>query len=65
MKNELKQREAVWARVHWEVVGPIKIQTLQGRMVSISTILYKRQINDENICTDNISSCGKGFMSIL
>ena len=35
IKNELKQREAVWSRIHWEVVGPIKIQTLQARMVGI------------------------------
>jgi hypothetical protein len=61
MKNELKQREAVWSRVHWEVVGPIKIQTLQGRMVRILAFLYKGLINDENICPDNISSCGKGL----
>lgn len=32
LKKELKQREGVWARVHWETVGPLKLQTLQGRL---------------------------------
>eukprot|EP00250_Pteridium_aquilinum_P007146 c16930_g1_i1 orf=298-978(-) len=33
LKKEMKQREGVWARVHWETVGPLRIDTLQGRMV--------------------------------
>jgi hypothetical protein len=35
MKKELKHiREQAWARVHWELVGPLKtIRTLQGRLV--------------------------------
>lgn len=32
MKNELKHRESSWAKVKWEMVGPInKIRTLQDR----------------------------------
>jgi len=34
MKKELKHREQAWARVQWELVGPLKsIRTLQGRLV--------------------------------
>ncbi|KAG0554154.1 hypothetical protein KC19_12G067500 [Ceratodon purpureus] len=36
MKKELKHREQAWARVHWELVGPLKsIRTLQGRLIGI------------------------------
>lgn len=36
MKKELKHRELAWARVHWELVGPLKsIRTLQGRLIGI------------------------------
>ncbi|CAM6082832.1 unnamed protein product [Calypogeia fissa] len=36
MKNELKHRENSWAKVKWEMVGPInKIRTLQGRLIGV------------------------------
>lgn len=36
MKKELKHREQAWARVQWELVGPLKtIRTLQGRLIGI------------------------------
>lgn len=36
MKNELKHRENSWAKVKWEMVGPINsIRTLQGRLIGV------------------------------
>lgn len=36
LKNEIKHRETVWARVHWELIMPmVKIRTLRARLVSI------------------------------
>ncbi|CAF2089361.1 unnamed protein product [Brassica napus] len=36
LKNEIKQREAMWGSVYWEMVEPvIKIKTLQARLASI------------------------------
>ncbi|ESQ32259.1 hypothetical protein EUTSA_v10004565mg [Eutrema salsugineum] len=36
LKNEIKQREASWGSVYWEMVEPvIKIKTLQARLIGI------------------------------
>ncbi|RID59652.1 hypothetical protein BRARA_F02868 [Brassica rapa] len=36
LKNEIKQREAMWGSVYWEMVEPvIKIKTLQARLIGI------------------------------
>lgn len=36
LKNEIKQREARWGSVYWEMVEPaIKIKTLQARLIGI------------------------------
>ncbi|KAJ0253802.1 Mitochondrial inner membrane translocase complex [Hirschfeldia incana] len=36
LKNEIKQREARWGSVYWELVEPvIKIKTLQARLIGI------------------------------
>ncbi|CAH8355630.1 unnamed protein product [Eruca vesicaria subsp. sativa] len=36
LKNEIKQREARWSSVYWEMVEPvIKIKTLQARLIGI------------------------------
>jgi large subunit ribosomal protein L45 len=35
LKNEIKQREAMWDGVYWEMVEPVvKIRTLQARLAS-------------------------------
>ncbi|GAB2287357.1 hypothetical protein Dimus_021736 [Dionaea muscipula] len=36
LKNEIKQRESVWSRVHWELIEPaIKIRTLRARLIGV------------------------------
>ncbi|KAH9603007.1 hypothetical protein KSS87_018114 [Heliosperma pusillum] len=36
LKNEIKQREAVWKKVHWELVEPaVKIRTLRARLIGV------------------------------
>ncbi|XP_010546665.1 PREDICTED: 39S ribosomal protein L45, mitochondrial [Tarenaya hassleriana] len=36
LKNEIKQREAVWGSVYWEMIEPAnKIRTLQARLIGI------------------------------
>ncbi|XP_024539238.1 39S ribosomal protein L45, mitochondrial [Selaginella moellendorffii] len=36
IKNQIKQRQAAYSRVHWEMVGQIKLmRTLQGRLIGI------------------------------
>ncbi|KAF3591106.1 hypothetical protein DY000_02025883 [Brassica cretica] len=41
LKNEIKQREAMWGSVYWEMVEPvIKIKTLQARLVSSLKSLF-------------------------
>ncbi|CAA7044939.1 unnamed protein product [Microthlaspi erraticum] len=36
LKNEIKQREAIWSGVHWEMIEPVvKIKTLQARLIGI------------------------------
>uniref|UniRef100_A0A1J3HG73 Large ribosomal subunit protein mL45 n=1 Tax=Noccaea caerulescens TaxID=107243 RepID=A0A1J3HG73_NOCCA len=36
LKNEIKQREAIWSGVHWEMTEPVvKIKTLQARLIGI------------------------------
>ncbi|KAH9301616.1 hypothetical protein KI387_013199, partial [Taxus chinensis] len=35
-KKEIKQREATWSRVHWELIEPaVRIRTLQARMIGV------------------------------
>ncbi|XP_057855734.1 uncharacterized protein LOC131065276 isoform X2 [Cryptomeria japonica] len=35
-KKEIKQREGIWSRVHWEMIEPaVKVQTLQARMIGV------------------------------
>ncbi|KAI9098927.1 hypothetical protein K1719_024694 [Acacia pycnantha] len=36
LKNEIKQRETVWTKVHWELVEPIvKVRTLRARLIGV------------------------------
>ncbi|KAL6563006.1 hypothetical protein OROHE_005593 [Orobanche hederae] len=36
IKNEIKQREAVWSHVYWELLMPIvKIRTLRARLIGV------------------------------
>lgn len=36
IKSEIKQREALWSRVYWEMVEPIiKIRTLRARLIGV------------------------------
>ncbi|KAI0530688.1 hypothetical protein KFK09_000235 [Dendrobium nobile] len=36
LKNELKRRESMWNRVHWELVEPlVRIRTLRARMIAL------------------------------
>ncbi|KAK7277890.1 hypothetical protein RJT34_22909 [Clitoria ternatea] len=36
LKNEIKQREAAWSRVYWEMVVPVvKIRTLRARLIGV------------------------------
>ncbi|WCJ43234.1 Mitochondrial inner membrane translocase complex subunit Tim44-related protein [Euphorbia peplus] len=36
LKNEIKQRESKWSKVHWEMIEPVvKIRTLRARMIAI------------------------------
>ncbi|VVB15269.1 unnamed protein product [Arabis nemorensis] len=43
LKNEIKQREAIWDRVHWEMIEPvIKIRTLQARLIGIDRTDLKK-----------------------
>lgn len=36
LKNEIKQREATWSRVYWEMVEPVvKIRTLRARLIGV------------------------------
>lgn len=55
MKKELKHRENSWAKVKWEMVGPInKIRTLQGRLVCCPTCHFCFS------CFELFLSLGKG-----
>ncbi|KFK26474.1 hypothetical protein AALP_AA8G253800 [Arabis alpina] len=43
LKNEIKQREAIWDGVHWEMIEPvIKIKTLQARLIGIDRTDLKK-----------------------
>ncbi|CAM8911621.1 unnamed protein product [Rhodiola kirilowii] len=36
LKNEIKQREARWSAVHWEVIEPaVRIRTLRARLIGV------------------------------
>ncbi|KAK9732615.1 hypothetical protein RND81_04G010400 [Saponaria officinalis] len=36
LKNEIKQREAVWKKVYWELIEPaVKIRTLRARLIGV------------------------------
>ncbi|KAK8936441.1 hypothetical protein KSP39_PZI012360 [Platanthera zijinensis] len=36
LKNELKRRESMWRRVHWELIEPLdRIRTLRARMIAL------------------------------
>ncbi|AED93680.1 Mitochondrial inner membrane translocase complex, subunit Tim44-related protein [Arabidopsis thaliana] len=43
LKNEIKQREAMWDGVYWEMVEPVvKIRTLQARLIGIDRTDLKK-----------------------
>ncbi|GAB4855504.1 hypothetical protein Ancab_024123 [Ancistrocladus abbreviatus] len=36
LKNEIKQREAVWSKVYWELIEPVvKMRTLRARLIGV------------------------------
>ncbi|XP_047341729.1 uncharacterized protein LOC124945352 [Impatiens glandulifera] len=36
LKNEIKQRETIWSKVHWELIETsVKIRTLRARMIGV------------------------------
>ncbi|EOA21430.1 hypothetical protein CARUB_v10001804mg [Capsella rubella] len=43
LKNEIKQREAIWDGVYWEMIEPVvKIRTLQARLIGIDRTDLKK-----------------------
>ncbi|KAG7556713.1 NTF2-like domain superfamily [Arabidopsis suecica] len=43
LKNEIKQREAMWDGVYWEMIEPVvKIRTLQARLIGIDRTDLKK-----------------------